>query len=418
MHFVVLTEVQAYGFHMTNFIQREAVSGAGLSLDFRTRTIDDVGDVDAHEFHRDRVPALLEQRSELATAAFAASGLDSITIAVDDAAYTWRLSGSGSLEVVPGDLGRARAELSAAWFSDIVNDVRSTVALMIDGSDVMARGRIVHLTRWEPVLRALVDGRPAYEPGLIDFADRDGSPLDLNRSFTLADDPAEPAHFLAEAGFLHLRGVFTHDEMDVLSAEIDRWRAEMDPDDKRAWFATVDDGQVCVRVTNLGVDDVEFPHAERLAPIAELMGDGHRYRGTDLLVKPVGVSEGISDLPWHKDCALGLHSYRCAGITCGVSVTGSGPDNGHLGVLAGSHRVNMALFELDDGVDLPQVFLTTEPGDVTVHVSCALHCATPPVHSERRVTYSSFSLPGADAELYRVVERVRDQAGRDTYAPS
>ena len=313
---------------------------------------------------------------------------------------------------------RASAQLSPAWFSDIVNDVRSTVALMIDGSDVMARGRIVHLTRWEPVLRALVDGRPAYEPGLIDFTDRDGSPLDLNRSFTLADDPAELAHFLTEAGFLHLRGVFTSDEMDLLSVEIDRWRDRMTPDDERAWYATVDDQQVCVRVTNLSAGDVEFPDAERLAPIAALFGDGHRYRGIDLLVKPVGVSQGISDLPWHKDCALGLHSYRCSGITCGVSVTGSGPDNGHLGVVAGSHRVNMALFDLDDGVDLPQMFLTTEPGDVTVHVSCVLHCATPPLHSERRVTYSSFSLPGGNPELNQVVARVRDQAGRDTYAPS
>lgn len=392
--------------------------GAELSLDFRTRTIDNVGDVDPHEFHRDRVPALLEQRSELASAAFASSGLDSITVAVDDAAYTWRMDGSGSLEVVPGDLGRASANLSSAWFSDIVNDVRSTVALMIDGSEVMARGRIVHLTMWEPVLRALVDGRPAYRPGLIGFTDREGSPLDLNRSFTLDDDPAELAHFLAEAGFLHLRGVFTHDEMDVLSAEIDRWRDRMEPDDRRAWFATVDDERVCVRVTNLGKNDVEFPHAERLAPIAALIGDGHEYSGTDLLVKPVGVIEGISDLPWHKDCALGMHSYRCASITFGVSVTASGPDNGHLGVLAGSHRVNMALFELNDGVDLPQVFLTTEPGDVTVHLSCALHCATPPVHSERRVTYSSFSLPGADPELNQVIKGVRDQAGRDTYAPS
>ena len=44
--------------------------------------------------------------------------------------------------------------------------------------------------------------------GAVDFRDRDGSPLDLHRAFSVDDDPADLAHFLAEAGFLHLTGVF------------------------------------------------------------------------------------------------------------------------------------------------------------------------------------------------------------------
>ena len=43
----------------------------------------------------------------------------------------------------------------------------------------------------------------------------------------------------------------------------------------------------------------------------------------EALVKPIGVVRGISDLPWHKDCSIGRHSYRCCGITVGVSVTGA-----------------------------------------------------------------------------------------------
>ena len=74
---------------------------------------------------------------------------------------------------------------------------------------------------WEPVLRCLLDGRPVYEPGAIDFRDVDGEPLDLGRSFTLDDPPDEIGHFLAEAGFLHLEGVFTEDEMAAVSAELD-----------------------------------------------------------------------------------------------------------------------------------------------------------------------------------------------------
>ncbi len=147
------------------------------------------------------------------------------------------------------------------------------------------------------------------------------------------------------------------------------------------------------------------------------MGSRHHYVGSDLLVKPVGVTEGISDLPWHKDCSLGGHSFNCASMTCGVSVTPSGPDNGQLGVVAGSHRVNIPLFDLGDGLDLPVMWLETEPGDVTVHLSCALHCATAPRHSERRVTYSSLKLPG-ERQLADVIRSVRDQAGRETFAPT
>jgi ectoine hydroxylase-related dioxygenase (phytanoyl-CoA dioxygenase family) len=190
----------------------------------------------------------------------------------------------------------------------------------------------------------------------------------------------------------------------------------MTPEDRRAWYARIGDTdeQVCVRVTGLRADELETPLAERLAAIAAITGDGHRLAGTDLLVKPVGVTEGISDLPWHKDCALGMHSYKCRSLTCGVSVTASGPDNGRLGVVAGSHRVNIPLFDLSDRVDLPVVEPSTEVGDVT----CTLHCATPPRHSERRVTYSALVLPGDTAALDEKVRQVRDQAGRDTYAPA
>jgi Phytanoyl-CoA dioxygenase (PhyH) len=388
-----------------------------VSFDVRTRTAADVRPVDPVTFHRDEVPALLEANGGLAGRAFRASGLDSIVIAVGGEPFTWGLDGDGTLTVRPGDGGRARADLPGGWFEDIVNDVRSTVALMIAGDSVMSRGSIVHLIAWEPVLRALVDGRPAYEPGLVDFADRDGAPLDLDRSFSLDDDAGDIRRFLGQAGFLHLRGVFDGDEVARLGAEIDRWRDRMSEDDTRAWYAEAAGRRVCVRVSDLRDGDVDVPLTERLAPVATLTGDGHRFKGTDLLVKPVGVTAGISDLPWHKDCALGMHSYRCRSVICGVSVTPSGRGNGALGVVAGSHRVNIPLFDLGHDVDLPVRYLATEPGDVTVHLSCTLHCSTPPQVSERRVSYTTFELPGDVAELDRTLRAVRDQAGRDTYAP-
>ena len=55
-------------------------------------------------------------------------------------------------------------------------------------------------------------------------------------------------------------------------------------------------------------------------------------------MKPLDVVEGISDLPWHKDCSLGRHSYRCCSMTVGISVTGADAATGQLRVVAGSHR--------------------------------------------------------------------------------
>ena len=43
----------------------------------------------------------------------------------------------------------------------------------------------------------------------------------------------------------------------------------------------------------------------------------------EALFKPFDVVEGISDLPWHKDCALGRHSYDCSSMTVGISVSGA-----------------------------------------------------------------------------------------------
>jgi ectoine hydroxylase-related dioxygenase (phytanoyl-CoA dioxygenase family) len=119
------------------------------------------------------------------------------------------------------------------------------------------------------------------------------------------------------------------------------------------------------------------------------------------LFKPIGVAEGISDIPWHKDCGIGRHSYDCCGLTVGISVTGADAVSGQLWVLAGSHRALVWSGIRQPDLDLPEVPLATRTGDVTLHLSCTMHMAQPPVERERRVMYSGFALPplaAADAE--------------------
>ena len=62
--------------------------------------------------------------------------------------------------------------------------------------------------------------------------------------------------------------------------------------------------------------------------------------------------------------------------------------------------------------------LRVENGDLTVHTSCTLHMAQPPVERERRVLYTDFGLPRIEddadalAERHRSLRRVREGSYR------
>ena len=136
----------------------------------------------------------------------------------------------------------------------------------------------------------------------------------------------------------------------------------------------------------------------------------------EALVKPIGVVEGISDLPWHKDCSLGRHSYQCCGLTVGISVTGADERSGQLAVVAGSHRALVQPAFARPVWGLPEIGLPTRTGDVTVHTSCTMHMSYPPIDRERRVMYTGFSLPPRSGDGARTgvdrLSRVREQAYR------
>ena len=119
-------------------------------------------------------------------------------------------------------------------------------------------------------------------------------------------------------------------------------------------------------------------------------------------MKPLGIVRGLSDLPWHKDCGQGGHSFACSGLTCGISVTGADRLSGALGVIPGSHRANTMATGRDPHLDLPSRKLETQTGDVTIHCSDTLHRAYPPVERPRKVVYSGFGLPAREGEVRHV----------------
>ena len=62
----------------------------------------------------------------------------------------------------------------------------------------------------------MYSGRQAFDPAGRDLVDRDGSPLDLSRSFEVDSDPADLRHFLRTTGFVHVRSVFGPAEVAAL----------------------------------------------------------------------------------------------------------------------------------------------------------------------------------------------------------
>jgi hypothetical protein len=273
----------------------------------------------------------------------------------------------------------------------------------------MRRGSSDDFVAWEPVLRAVLDERPVYQPGTVSFHARDGSDLDLTQSFSLLDDPSEDVgHFLSEAGFLHLRGVFTEPEMAAVSAELDDAIAEATQDDGASWWARTAEGWYASRILGFNLKSPtlqELLSTDRFRSIGALTDDGmvqrppRRGDSAEGLHKKVGVLEGISDVSWHKDCSLGDHSRSCCGMVVGISVTGADAKSGELGVVAGSNRVNVQPIDIRGDLDLPRIPLPTETGDVTVHCSCTLHMSRPPVTSERRVVYTGFGLAPREGDV-------------------
>jgi hypothetical protein len=409
-----------------------------MSIDARTRLHKDVRALARDEVFDALLPDAIAVHGDLAGRGVAYKELPPVGFDVDGRSITLHLSG-GSLAIREGlDAAGVVAVLPADALSDLVQDAQSTMGLAMTARVKITAGTINDWIAWEPALRALLDGRPVHETGDVTFTGLDGHDLDLDRSFALDDDREEMAHFLEQAGFLHVRNVFDDAEMAAIGADIDEWIAKATPDDGESWWAVDEHGvNQAVRVLFFYEKSAALRDAvddDRYRWIGDLTGDTHQHKGGgEGLVKPLGIVRGLSDLPWHKDCGQGRHSYTCSGLTCGISVTGADRTSGALGVIPGSHRANTMATGRDPSLDLRPKMLETNTGDVTVHCSDTLHRAHPPVERPRKVVYSGFGLaplPGdvitpdsrysreARAELTSVQDRIEaadNQADRNRY---
>ncbi|MET0825163.1 MAG: phytanoyl-CoA dioxygenase family protein, partial [Acidimicrobiales bacterium] len=327
-----------------------------MNVDLRTRFDADVGQVDAAEFFAVDLPAAVERHPDLVER-LVGLNLRPLRIEVDGRSWVLQRDAEGTPRVTGDGDTSLTLRLTADQLSDLVNDQITPVGLMTAGTLDLEPMRIGGLMDWWLVLRSLLDERPIHTPGAIHLPD------ELGRSFSLDDDPAELRAYLEAAGYLHLRGVFTPDEMQRISDDMDAAESEYTDGDGHSWWATLADGRR--RVVRMQQFEDRSPTTaallddERLLGLSRLPDCGHtvdwgRRNRVETLFKPLGVAQGISDVPWHKDCSLGRHSYECCSLTIGISVTGAGPTSGQLRVVPGSHRALVwpSLFDASD-LDLP-----------------------------------------------------------------
>ncbi|MGB3412438.1 MAG: phytanoyl-CoA dioxygenase family protein [Microthrixaceae bacterium] len=377
-----------------------------MSVDVRTRVDGFEQRIEPAEFFDSSLPDLFEAQTD--SLAGGVRWMDPALLVVQIGDDAWTLSTrDGHITVRRGDHGGSHLRLTAEALSDLVADLVTPMAWFISGA-LDTDARLEQLLDWWVLIRAALDGMTPYVPGAVSlptFTADDGSALDLSRSFSRDDNPSDMARFLAQAGFVHIKGVFSPAQMATISQDMDIAAPTYTQGDGRSWWARTDDG-VDRLVRMQGFDKHsdalrDLLADERFLALADLGGAGHELGSfgpnrIEALVKPLGVVEGISDVPWHKDCANGRHSYDCSNLTVGISVTGADKDSGQLRVVAGSNRVHIWPAFVRKGQDLPIVDLPTATGDVTIHLSCTTHMAQPPVTTERRVLYSSFTLPPVD----------------------
>jgi hypothetical protein len=294
----------------------------------------------------------------------------------DGRAWRWRAD-AGTIRVEPTDDAPTVAMLDDAAWDDLVAE-RSTVAgLRYAGRIALARGGFDALERWEPALRALFSDRPIVDPS-------HGSAG--ARRFVLDDPPEVLRAALDATGFVHVGGVFSRDEIAALVSAVERAQNAARPDDGRSWWARRSDGAtVLCRLLYLGLASPTIAALDddpRLQLLGALGGEplrpaSDRCDGHSVVIKHADVVDGLSDLPWHRDCGLGGHPVTCPKLNIGIQLDAATAATGRLHFLSGSHRGSCHRTDLDRP-DLPIVAIDTAPGDCTVHLGDVLHASPPP----------------------------------------
>jgi ectoine hydroxylase-related dioxygenase (phytanoyl-CoA dioxygenase family) len=346
--------------------------------------------IDFQAFHREQLPALLAD----------GRGREAARAALSQGSLAFRLPGGEAWTYLPRPDGMALAagdaeaetvvELDRECWEGLVHDYESAPGLLYGGRVRCARGNAMRFVGWEPALRRLYADRPLYDPDGLRLLDHDGRPLDPDRTFTLDDDPEHMAHFLRTAGYLFVRRVFGAAEVADFLSEARELRSEARPGDRLSWWAEHPGGEKIVCRVTRAADKVRLATLrsdERIARLVALADEKLVHRcgegnGVTVIFKTPGIREGLSDLPWHRDCGMGGHSIMCPVLIASVFLTPGTPETGELRFLPGSWTRSCGFMESGDERAPRSAGFAAEPGDVSIHYGDGMHAAPPPTRDD------------------------------------
>ncbi len=334
-------------------------------------------------------PAVDDSTVAAAAAVLTAAGAESITFVIDDVALTYRVQGDRIVTDGSPD-GQTVVRLSGKAWQDLVGQVRSFINLFLTKELTVEKGSFELLSDWYPALTYLHAGIPPYDPARADLRGRDP-----RATFTLEDSDEELRTQLQTMGYLHLRGVFSPEEMAAANADIDRLAGLARKGDETSWWVTGEDGEdvLCRLVYATQRSEVLMaletdPRLFRLGTLydAAQRPAPDRMEGTAVLLKVPGRTKGLSNIPWHQDCGMGGHAVFCPAVAVGIWLTGSDATTGNLQVVPGSHGQTLHYQWPQRLAGVPVVEIDTAPGDVTLHVQDVMHASPRPTGGGGRRT--------------------------------
>jgi ectoine hydroxylase-related dioxygenase (phytanoyl-CoA dioxygenase family) len=362
--------------------------------------------LDFDAYHRSELPRLLVRGAD-ALAAREASRRGALALQIEGgSAYTYQPRGGG-IEVVPGvDQAQTVVALDRESWEGLVHDLETAPALIYSGRARKVRGDLMDFVMWEPALRALYQGIPVFDPG-SPLIDADGERVNPREVFHLDDDPKRMSVFLHAAGYILVKSVFSRAQVDALMEEAEAAGERAVEGDQKSWWGKTSTGDVLLsRVTHAAVLPAmrRLPRDSRLLRIGKLPGMDldppsvdAEGGGVSVLWKWPDAVEGITNLPWHRDCGMGGHALNCPSFVCQVYLTPATREMGELRVLPGSHRAAYAFAEAHESVP-GEVAVPAEAGDVSLHWGDVMHGTPPPTGTQGPYRVSlllSFAKKGA-----------------------
>lgn len=306
----------------------------------------------------------------------------------DGGAWAYRPT-PGGLRIVPdGSEADVTLQLESRDWHRLASRERTVAGLLYERNASIVGPYATYL-EWEPVLEHLLYGDSLYTAETARLYRSRIDAGELNREFYLDDHEAAIA-FMREWGFVRIRSVFSDGEISALREEIRKVVANTRKGDRDSWW-TID-----------GAERAELARVNYLGRRSRVISELHRHsavrriiEATDLDIHPmtdrmdgefivlkttkVGEEDTFTNLPWHKDCGLGMHGAICPSCIIGIQLTPASPVAGQLKILAGSHNsVNNGSTVERLGGSAPVVGVDTDAGDITLHYSHVLHAAPPP----------------------------------------